>query len=207
MNNHSANAVNSIGGTVSNGNLKIAVNGVESTDIPITSATPFNFNCKFGAANLEILPESMASISGVGYRRYDDNPNGFFINNILTSKFITAFLESDAQFNTMVEADKYYNIANLGSASIAVIPYIGENPFIETETGYVKIKNIAFSADSGLYYIRKNPSGLPITDVIINLSENKIKFKDRLDGSYSDAFNAKYIPQTYAEYSVEEPTW
>ena len=207
MNNHSANAVNSIGGTVSNGNLKITVNGVESTNIPITSATPFNFNCKFSAANLQTLTESMGAMSGVGYRRYDDNPNSVFINNILTTKFITGFLESDTQFNTMVEVDKYYGISNLGSAYINIVPYVGENPFIKTETGYVKIKNIAFSADSGLYYIRKNPSGLPITDVIINLSENKIKFKDRLDGSYSDAFNAKYIPQTYAEYSVEEPTW
>ena len=35
MNGKTANAVNSISGTVSNGNLKIAVNGVESGDIPL----------------------------------------------------------------------------------------------------------------------------------------------------------------------------
>lgn len=88
VNNTSTDLVKSVGGTVSNGNLKITVNGVESADIPLPES-----GVKYSAS-----PISCIYAGGSSYEKYYEIISTHDITSIEVSNYKRGILDSTKAF-------------------------------------------------------------------------------------------------------------
>ena len=162
VNGKTANAVNSISGTVSNGNLKIAVNGVESGDIPLPesypiinlkehSASEINISGTFTVSSIETTDIKVIDMLEVSVAR-DGVTGGTYFNSLVKNK--------DSISNSVFVSTDKYSKYEFTSRTIQLIPRPFVGIYLEDGTYKMPVDMLRLNLGTGLYMARKLNSNI-----------------------------------------------
>ena len=169
VNNTSTDLVKSVGGTVSNGNLKITVNGVESADIPLPESYS-DVNIEYDITMSADTTDAVGSNEIPNYLIY--NPEGF--------KRIWAFKDSSGKivFPTIQENKLEYYRSLQGDAK-------GRYPSIDSKSSFDINRLLPFLKDLGQKLGFADSSGHPFAVIFYSSIEVGDIFRIEFSNTYT----------------------